>query len=129
MPTPELIRALFSQSSATGGRSSALQPLGWLTTILIAGLVLIEMWEAPDWIIITLVVLLISTVVMYLLIYLYYAIKNPDALRSEKFTLSKMAIEKNLIGDDRSGLLELPEFDERPGGRALPDVRQQGESS
>jgi len=87
------------------------------------------MREAPDWIMITLVVLLISTVVMYLLIYLYYAIKNPDSLRSEKFTLSKMAIEKNLIGDDLSGLSEMPEFDERPEGRSLPDVRQQGESS
>lgn len=58
---------------------------------------------------------------IYLASYIIYALKNPDALRSEKYTLSKMAIEKNLIGDDISGLIEVGDYDNPPASPALPN--------
>ena len=64
---------------------------------------------------------MVLSVSIYLLSYVYYALKNPDALRSERFTLSKMAIEKNLIGDDKAGLLEIAEFEETTKSCALPN--------
>ena len=37
--------------------------------------------------------------------YVFFMFKDSDALRSERYSLSKMAIEKGLIGDDIKGLL------------------------
>jgi len=127
MPSPELIRAFLSQASSSGSRSTALQPLGWLSGILTSGLVVAASWGAPEWALITLSVLLVVTVSIYLISYIFYAIKNPDALRSEKYTLSKMAIEKNLIGDDKSGLIEVGEYENPPVSPALPNKKESSE--
>ena len=123
MPSTETIRALMAQASASGSRSTALQPLGWLVGILTSGLILAPTWSPPEWLLISMACLLGITVVIYLVSYIYLGIKNPDALRSEKFTLSKMAIEKNLIGDNQSGLLELDEFGDRDITPSFPEIK------
>lgn len=104
MPPPEVISALLSQATATGARSTVLQPLSWLSVILTIGITILPARDAPDWLLILFSVLLVFCILTYIISYVYFAIKNPDALRSEKFTLSKMAIEKNLIGDNTAGL-------------------------
>ena len=38
--------------------------------------------------------------------FIYLLFKNPDALRSEHYSLSKLAMEKGLLGDSVRGLLE-----------------------
>ena len=38
--------------------------------------------------------------------YIYLLIADRDALRSETFSLSKLAIEKGLVGDNISGLIQ-----------------------
>ena len=70
--------------------------------------------------------LLIISVVIFLGSYIYFAMKQPDALRSEKFTLSKMAMEKNLIGDNRAGLVEVSEIAESNTATALPNLKEGG---
>lgn len=50
---------------------------------------------------------------IYLGAYIYFMFKNPDALRSETFTLRKMAIEKSLHGDDLTGLTSQKGGDQR----------------
>jgi hypothetical protein len=124
MPTPELIRAFLSQAKASGGRSTALQPLGWLTATLALGLVLAAASNAPVWSTVLFGISLGGSVLLYLSAYVYFALKNPDALRSEKFTLSKMALEKNLIGDNRFGLLEIEETEKVNKAAALPNRRE-----
>ncbi|MEJ1379328.1 MAG: hypothetical protein RPU34_05885 [Candidatus Sedimenticola sp. (ex Thyasira tokunagai)] len=124
MSSPELLRAFLSQASSSGSRSTALQPLGWLSGILTSGLVLAATWGTPEWALVTLAIFLGITVTIYLISYIVYAFKNPDALRSEKYTLSKMAIEKNLIGDDVSGLIEISESDNTPISQALPHKQE-----
>lgn len=49
-------------------------------------------------------VMLILVLLLFLSSYVYFMRTNPDALRSEQFSLSKLAIEKGLIGDTLSGL-------------------------
>jgi hypothetical protein len=44
---------------------------------------------------------------MYIVAYVYFALRDPDALRSESFALRKMAIQKGIIGDDLMGHVEL----------------------
>src|SRR5437660_10406471 len=124
MPSPEIIRAFLSQAKATGGRSTVLQPLGWLIGTLTLGLVLLPLSSAPAWTLVLFAVLLGSCVLLYLICYVYFALKNPDALRSEKFTLSKMVLEKNLIGDNTFGLLEMEEPVSLSHATALPPVKE-----
>ena len=78
--------------------------------------------NAPMWTDALLGVLLCCCVTLYLIGYIYFAVKNPDALRSERFTLSKMAIEKNLIGDNIFGLLEVEEAENLGKTAALPKL-------
>jgi len=94
----------MQDSRVHGSRSTALSSLGWLLTILIPGIPLCLHYGAPRWIIIVLGVSVCFDVILYLFAYLYFMFKNPDALRSERFYLSKMALEKGLIGDSLSGL-------------------------
>lgn len=46
-------------------------------------------------------------VVAYMAAYFILLFKNPDALRSERFTLSKMALEKSVTGDSLAGFTAL----------------------
>jgi hypothetical protein len=47
-----------------------------------------------------------ATLLIGLGAYLFLLRRAPDALRSEGFTLRKMALEKGLIGDNLAGLFE-----------------------
>lgn len=127
MPNPELIRAFLSQATASGGRSTVLQPLGWLVATLTLGIGLASASGSPLWSIKLLGILLSICVAVYLLGYIYFAITNPDALRSEKFTLSKMALEKNLIGDNTAGLLEMEEAGSSNKATVLPNLKEDGQ--
>ncbi|MFL5327758.1 MAG: hypothetical protein ACJ8C4_02485 [Gemmataceae bacterium] len=56
---------------------------------------------------------------------------NPDALRSEKFYLRKLQIEKGMVGDDSAGLMDPDSVPQLPpttsqGDLALPES-QEGE--
>ena len=93
--------------------------------MLILGLALLPFHNAPDWLLILFAILLGLSVAIFLASYIYFALKNPDALRSERFTLSKMAIEKNLIGDDVAGLVELDDVAE-PRITAIPHYKDEG---
>jgi hypothetical protein len=65
--------------------------------------------------------------VVFLAAYVFLLIKNPDALRSEEFSLSKMALEKGLIGDTTSGFVDPRSFP-LAGNRALTVSTNQGEA-
>ena len=45
------------------------------------------------------------------------SVKNVDALRSEKYSLYKMALEKNLIGDSMTGVEEVEDVLMLPGSK------------
>lgn len=115
------MRAFLSQASSTGSRSTALQPLVWLIAILISGLLYAATRAVPEWVLIALAIFLGIAIFLYMTTYGYFALKNVDALRSEKYTLSKMAIEKNLIGDNRVGLQEIGNFETHLSSPTLTD--------
>jgi hypothetical protein len=100
----QLLRTFVDTATAMGSRSSILAPLQWLTAILGSTTIGCAYAKAPglSW------ALGISTLVAagFLLgAYIWFGLKNPDSLRSEKFMLSKMAMEKGYLGDDRAGLV------------------------
>lgn len=87
-------------------RSDALRPLvlplGLLATTFL-GLV----WaKAPQWALVVVGILFAMIVCVYAGIYIWFALNNADALRSERYSLHKIAIAKGLYGDSNIGLLD-----------------------
>jgi hypothetical protein len=122
----ELISRILAQAGkVVQSRSSALVPLHWITAILISSLLVSVIASAPPWIEIGLFVLLTISVSQSILSYNFFMVKNPDALRSEKYALSKFAMDKGLYGDSDAGMRELP----RLGSEfLLPDGRDDDKS-
>jgi hypothetical protein len=96
---------LLQQASARGGRSSALNPLAWLALILVSGTVGSHVSSQPAWVTAILLSLTVLVVLVHVWAYVYFMFKSPDALRSERFSLEKMAMERGLFGDTRKGFL------------------------
>lgn len=115
----ELIRSLFQQASAQGSRSTALNPIGWAFATILAALIASVTAHSPVWVTAVLAVFAGLILVVYLFGFLYLMIKDRDALRSERFTLSKMAIERSVIGDSLKGFAAAPD-----DIRKLPSVIQ-----
>src|SRR2546421_9756017 len=105
MPNIEMIRALFEQAFARQSRSTVMNPLAWLIAVLLAGLSGAVISHAPEWLLAILGGFLSVSIVIFLGLYLFFAFKSPDLLRSEKFYLTKMAIEKSIRGDNITGLI------------------------
>src|SRR5579872_1698013 len=112
------ISELLQRATAQGTRSTILRPLQWMTAFL--GVILLGAlkYQAPPWLIVALFVMLLLPVLALLMAYffcLFGAVSrgsNPsvnrellDALRSERFVLEHLAIEKGVRGDSTTGLI------------------------
>jgi hypothetical protein len=102
----ELLRSFLQQATATGSKSTVLTDLRWFAAIFASALLVAMRYNAPFWMLVFLSVLLGMDSLLYLAAYVYFALRSPDALRSEKFTLSKLAIEKSIVGDSLTGLID-----------------------
>ena len=89
---------------ATGSRSSVLGPLLVLLTIIGASVGASLKYGAPTWLLVTLVGLFALVTLVIVAAFIVFARHDPDALRSEKFALSRWALKQGLLGDDKSGL-------------------------
>ena len=116
VPPTDILRLLFEQAHVQGSRSTVLNPLGWALAILLSTLVGCQFAHAERWISIALGIGSGVTLCMYLAAYVYFAIRDPDALRSERYSLSKLAIERSRTGDDRSGFGDEPDAPSLPAG-------------
>jgi hypothetical protein len=110
VPIP-IFNSLLQQAASSGSRSTVLRPLAWLLGLLIAGTVSGIEVKAPDWLLISLLIMTVSTVTLYLGSYIYCLFSDRDALRSETYSIQKLAIQKGIVGDSTVGILE--------GGRAF----------
>jgi membrane protein YdbS with pleckstrin-like domain len=101
-----LISTLKQQMSATLSRSDILRPLAGLIGILITAIILIIVAKGPEWLLILMSVVWVFSIVLYFFTYVFCLFRDRDALRSEKYSLQKMAIEHGLFGDSTSGTFE-----------------------
>ena len=74
-------------------------------------------FHAPHWILVLFGLFSSITLILFGFSFVFFVFRDPDALRSEKYSLSKLAIEKGLIGDDIKGLLEA---DSEPVAQGMP---------
>ena|SRR5215471_19208234 len=109
----QLVSALREQMHATLSRSDALRPLGWLIATLTAATILLAYVSAPKWLLVVTACLLIAAITLYFVAFGFCLINDRDALRSETYSLHKMAIEHGLIGDSITGVIAPGTGDQR----------------
>lgn len=97
------IKELFQKSDSSGSKSTILKPLTWLLSIIIAGLLILVKFNSSLWMIIMFSVIMGIALIIFFFAYIYCLFTDKDALRSEKYSIQKMAIEKGLYGDNISG--------------------------
>jgi Flp pilus assembly protein TadB len=105
-PFIQLVSSLREQMQASLSRSDVLRPLAAIIGILLTALCILALGKAPSWLLISNVVALGVFIAIYAFAYVYCLLTDRDALRSEKYSLHKLAIEHGLIGDANSGLID-----------------------
>ena len=106
MSDARLFRWLMQHASSEGSRSTALKPLGWLIGMLLASMVAAGRLADSLAIVVVLCVFCGMTLAVYLGAYIYLVKVDRDALRSERYSLQKLAIEKGSFGDSVVGIVE-----------------------
>jgi hypothetical protein len=104
---PNPFWSTLHQALASGSRSSVLKPLGWLIALTLAGSVSSHRLGSPLWLGNTIGILCIVSIILYIIFYIYFALTDKDALRSEKYSIQKLAIQKGFIGDDQTGYIAI----------------------
>jgi predicted neutral ceramidase superfamily lipid hydrolase len=109
MPPLKLIEALLQQAIAEGSRSTALKPLGWLLAMLLPS-TLLSVWEKSSlWLAVFLAIVSMVVFAVYIGAFLYLLVHDRDALRSETYSLRKMAIQQGAAPDSVAALMESDE--------------------
>ena len=98
------IRELLSRSDASGSKSTILKHLTWFLALIIGGILTLLKFGSPIGLTIMLAVIFCLGVAVFFFVYIYCLINDRDSLRSEKFTIQKLAIEKGIMGDDVTGI-------------------------
>ncbi len=101
-----LVSSLREQFHATLSRSDVLKSLWWLFWPLLTATITSFSFSTPLWFSIFLTICLGLVMGLYLFAYSFCLLKNPDGLRSERYSLEKMAIEHSVVGDDLSGIID-----------------------
>ena len=63
--------------------------------------------DIQEWFTVPLQWCTIGAVIVYILAYIYLLFHDRDALRSEKYSLQKLAIERGLVGDSETGIIDI----------------------
>lgn len=114
------ITTLFQRALASGSRSTVLNPLAWLIGLCASASIASFHYGTPSWLGTMFGVLSGLSIVLYLASYVFFGATDKDALRSEKFSIQKLAIQKGFIGDDQVGYIRpgtvdmVPHFSELP---------------
>jgi uncharacterized MAPEG superfamily protein len=100
------IQTLLHRADIGQSRTSALNPLQWFMVIIGFILLAVILGKAPVWIMVIVAIAMISASVFFLYCFLYLMKNDPDSLRSETYLVSKLAIQKGMMGDNLIGLIQ-----------------------
>jgi hypothetical protein len=103
----QILQSLLRQARIGQSRTSVINPLQWTLAIVVIALLFLVLVHAPSWLLIFFACVVGIVVVLLIAAFLFFMLKNPDALRSEKYSLVKTAIEKKVVGDSLTGLREV----------------------
>jgi glucan phosphoethanolaminetransferase (alkaline phosphatase superfamily) len=121
------ISVFLEQATAQGTKSTILRPLQWMVLVLALALLGALKYQSPTWLLVALFVSLLLLVIALLVAYFYclFSGKQPliDALRTEHYSIQKLAIEKGYVGDSLTGLSKL---EDGTGVRPISEDRKGG---
>jgi hypothetical protein len=122
----EYIRAFSPGVLLQGAKSNVLNSLAWMAASLIFAILGSSLVHSPDWIVTMFAYAFGGDVVLFLIAFVYFGLTDKDALRSERFGIQKMAIERGMIGDSTSGLFlpEDPQQSVQPSSATAPPLKQ-----
>lgn len=103
------VTTLLQRALAQGSRSTVLNPLAWLIGICAVASIAAFSCKSPAWLGIMFGGLAGISIILYLVAYIYFGLTDKDALRSERFSIQKMAIQKGFIGDNLTGYFKAPD--------------------
>lgn len=101
------LQSLINQASIGQSRSSVLNPIQWVLVILLAGTCLCLLSHGPLWLLVLLGIGIALALLLFFAAYVYFAKTDSDALRSESYSLTKLAIQHKLMGDSLTGVREV----------------------
>lgn len=90
----------------TRSRSTVLYPMQVLLGFLLTATIGAVHEKAPAWLLVLLAVFDCIALMLYVGAYVYLLPRDRDALRSERFALHKLAIEKGFVGDSLVGRVD-----------------------
>lgn len=96
--------AKFGKVEGMTARSNVITSLLWLFSLTLLSTIICGILVEKEFILYVLLSFLGLEILSIILAYAFFAVKNPDCLRSETFTLNKIAMEKGQIGDITTGL-------------------------
>jgi hypothetical protein len=103
---PNWFSVLRDQMQGIMSRTDALRPLASLSAILLLALLGGVYENSPIPLIILISALFTLTVIIYLICYGFLLRYDRDALRSERYSLQKIAIQHGIFGDSTSGVID-----------------------
>lgn len=109
MPIDRIIKYFLEHSNASGSRSTVLKSISWLIGLLLPSTIVSSYLRGDSWLTVALFILLFVSVLIFFFAFIYFMFHDKDALRSEKFIINKLAIEKGVYGDSKHGLVQLDE--------------------
>lgn len=128
-----IINGLARELQSSGSRSDVLNPLRWFIGFITFAIVVVAVYGMPaagnvqESLILYLMVLLFIAASVYLGCYIFFAIRDPDSLRSERFKLNKMVIEQRIYGDSETGYKEINADVSKPIGIVKNSLKIEGE--
>jgi hypothetical protein len=114
------LRTLLQQARIGQSRSSVINPLQWVLLILVFATLSVVVAHGPDWLVKLFAGFVALTLVGIIFVYIYFMFTDSDALRSEKYSLVKTAIQKHPVGDSLSGVRDMIETFEDTNSAMVP---------
>lgn len=104
------IIATILEHAKSQSKSTILRPLSWLTSICVVALLGVVRFNGPKWLLIVVAVSFCLTVALYLGSFIFcLSTGQIDALRTERYSLEKLALERGFRGDSSVGLFRIGE--------------------
>ena len=101
----EMLKSFLEHYSAKGTKANVLKPVGWIISVLIFANIYVFYINLPIWVCILFTIFSSLAILLFIFSYIYCLLTDKDALRSESFTIQKLAIEKGFVGDNIIGKL------------------------
>jgi hypothetical protein len=98
-----LLQAFTSLATAGRSKTTVLKPLAWKLALLITATILAFHYNLPSWVGTGLAICTFLTVALHGYSYIYFMHNNPEMLRTENYSIQKIAIENGAYGDSLSG--------------------------